>query len=76
MSFNEDYDREGRDDEGHCTVCGVSFRGRRVLSAHLGRSQQCSASSEVLGDDEGPPAVGRLTCSLTLGGRNERNDNF
>jgi hypothetical protein len=47
MSLNEDYDREGRDEEGHCTVCGVSFRGRRGLSAHLGRSQQCSASSVV-----------------------------
>ena len=37
-------------------VVSPCFRGRRGLSAHLGRSQQeCSASSEVLGDNEGPP---------------------
>ena len=74
MSPNEDSDPEGRSDEEHCTVCGAgSFRGRRGLSSHLARSLQCSASSEVqvLGDDEGaPPAVGRLTCSVALGGRN------
>ena len=42
-----------------------------VLVFHLACSLQCSASSEVLGDDEGPPAGSRFTCSLALGGRND-----
>ena len=76
MSFTEDNDREGRDDEGYCTVCCGSFRGRRGLSSHLYCSALCSSSAEVLRSDEGPPAVCRLTRSLTLGGRNENNDDL
>ena len=76
MSFTEDNDCVGCNDEGYCTVCCGSFRGWRGLSSHLYRSVLCSASDEVLCSDEGSPAASRLTRSLTLGGRNESNDNL
>ena len=76
MSFTEDNDREGCDDEGYCTACCGSLRDRRGLSSHLYRSALCSASAEVLRSDEGSPAVCRLTHSLTLSGRNESNDDL
>ena len=76
MSFNEDNDREGRDDEGYCTVCGGSFRGRRGLSSHLYRTPLCSASAEIRRNNGGTPAVGRYFRSPAPGGRNEMDDNL